>query len=187
MDRRERIGLKLATLSAAALLLTTGLEVRAQGCEPLANEIRNLLPGEALTLSIVSAQSNAISTYADTASVKWDPQSQRIVAYTSGNQTFSDRRYFYAEIIDTLFPPMRFSAQNFATVPANAVEQIKVYMAGDVSSVSIHNLTWNYWIQIDDPTCSDGILYGFGTPVGNDGSASAMYIISPGVHIGEIG
>jgi hypothetical protein len=82
---------------------------------------------------------------------------------------------------------MRFSAQNFATVPANSVEQIKVYMAGDGSSVSIHNLTWNYWIRIDDPTCSDGILYGFGTPVGSDGSASAMYIISPGDRIGEIG
>lgn len=178
------IGTNAVALAAAALVLVAGLDARAQSCAALANEIRTHAPGWSLEIGVVSAQANKISTYS-IGTIKWDPQTQRIVTYWEGQQTFSDRRYY---IFDNSGVPTRLIAQNFAISPPSSVEKTELFMSSNGSSVSIHNLTWNYWISINNPTCSDGVLYGFGTPVGNaNGGRPAMYIIARGQWIGDIG
>jgi hypothetical protein len=59
----------------------------------------------------------------------------------------------------------------------NSPDAIDVYIAWNGSVMYIYNAPWSAWITISPLTCEQGLIYGFGNPVGNHG-ALALYVFA---------
>lgn len=180
---RPTIYITKKTISHATLALigALGASVRAQNCKPMMDSLnaktQNTDPVRCcwvLRATVASGQANKLDTftgrtdiYTNRGALMWASPDGSFSPYTPGEMQFSDR---VNSAVD--------SNQNFSVVPS-AVEKINVAIAQGGSSATIKNLTWGYTITIQNPVCSDGLMYGFGTPVGNTNAGRpAMWIIA---------
>jgi len=176
-------GLGLAMVVGVALL---GFEARAQSCVSMIDGMRSRSPGEYTVVSVTSSQANKLSSSAASvnasgfstgAYLTWNGYEMSSFGSNgiSGSLQYNDRNnpgYVTG------------AAQNFST-HAGQTDGFAISIFGDGTRVVIRNLVWNNTIVIENPICTDGIMYGFGTPVGNhngtnpDGSVrKAMYVFS---------
>lgn len=56
-------------------------------------------------------------------------------------------------------------------------DAIDVYVAWNGYAMYIYNAPWNAWITISPLTCEQGLIYGFGNPIGNPGTL-ALYVFA---------
>lgn len=145
-----------------------------QSCVPFVNQmISEGGQGKTLYFSMVSSQANRLSTV-ESGWAFWDG-----VAMDSNgwgvDQRFSDR---YQQI-PALGTDPAFT-QNLSYSYPNT-EQLRLRFsrgtAGDLA-LFVQNLAWGYQISFQSLSCSDGVIYGFGSPIGNaNAGRPAMYVI----------
>lgn len=159
----------------------------AQTCLQMVNDMRSqlLLPNTGIAITVTSSQANKISTssgrepFGGAARVWWDPGylpggalstgSGVYAGANAGSMQFSDRN-------NTNY--VSGAAQNFST-QAPHLEGFELHIFNNGTQARIHNRMWGYDIDIPALTCSDGLMYGFGSPIGNwNGGLSAMYVFS---------
>lgn len=166
---------------AVAATFLFALNAEAQDCRAVADEMRrqyNQL-GNGTRFTIVSGQANKIATNSSGPKVYPD--------YSTS--TFVGIQYGYGPPPGKAASEMRFSDRNSALFP-NGVSQnfserwgdpepFNFWMAWDGSTATIWNLKWGYSIVMSQLKCIDGIMYGFGTPIGNaNAGRPAMYVLS---------
>lgn len=162
-------------LMAATFLVGQGAQ--AQTCQDMVNDMKTRsLGGHTIYVNVSSSQANKIATtvgrpvYGGEVFVAWDGTkltSEHARGYV-GFQQFSDRNHTSSV----------GAAQNFST-QYNLTEYVDLSISGTGSSATIVNRSWNYTINIPQLTCSDGVMFGFGTPIGNaNGGRPALYVIS---------
>ena len=118
----------------------------------------------AVEISITSQQDGNLATYVGASTLAWD-----------GIYYLSSQGY------RSLNPPSLFSdrisgAQPFS-IAAEAVDEIDVWL-DPTGKLWIRNNRWGTWATVSNPTCTNNVLYGFGTRIGNSPGAPTLYTMT---------
>jgi hypothetical protein len=171
----------LAAVLVVAATVLLGRSAQAQTCQQMVSSMKQkAITGYQTRAFLISSQANKVSSSsgrhpADNswATLDWDAQNQVMTTEkgqgSGGWLQFNDRYYT---------PSASFASQNFS-VRYTQLEyyDLKIDALGTVAT--IRNYTWNYTITISQLMCSNGLMYGFGNPIGNhNGGKPAMYVLS---------
>jgi hypothetical protein len=171
----------------AVLAVTlSSMSARAQSCTPVFNQMKSFWQLYQLKTSItmMSNQTNTLRTYAGAHQpVEGSPQYEaRMVPHENGSwlttavpggvpglQQFSDRFSTTITARD----------QNYS-VDLPHLETIDIWMGENV--VMLFNRNYTYTITINNPRCENGVIWGFGEPIGNHNTrgSRALYVFSYG-------
>jgi hypothetical protein len=165
---------------AVAATFLCALSAEAQDCKAVADEMRRQYTqfGNGTRFTIVSGQANKIATNSSGPKVYPDYSTSTFVAnqYGYGPSGWAASEMRFSDRDNALFPSG--VSQNFSEKWGDP-EPFDFWMAWDGSAATIWNLQWGYAIVMSQLTCVDGIMYGFGTPVGNaNAGRPAMYVLS---------
>lgn len=162
---------------AGLVLLLVPTSAQAQTCSQLVDDLRSWVtsggpnPINVVRVTVVSNQKNTISTWSGTVGSTYSAAELSswsglfLMPYTGnpGKQLFSDR--------------VNLSCTGSSQpLSANSSETIEVFVSS--SEVWLHNLSWNYWIQVTSLSCANGVMFGFGTAIGSNGGLPALWILS---------
>lgn len=168
------------SVGALAAVVCTGLlasGAHAQTCQDMVNEMKQRsLAGSPTFVTISSSQGNKITTTAGRPThdgqvwLMWNgfQMTSEVAGGYVGRVQFNDRNQ----------PIVTNAAQSFSTRESQN-EYLDMSIASTNTSITLRNRTWGYTINIPQVTCSDGLMFGFGTPVGNgNGGRSALWVFS---------
>lgn len=180
---RDRFGGKMNSrrtksggLPVAALVLGVTLQASAafgQSCTAFVNQmISEGRLGNSLVFEMVSSQANRLSTVV-TGWAFWDGTAMD-TNNVNVTQRFSDR---YRQVSASgTNPAFTQNLDPFFTSREYLHLRFSAGAGGDLS-LSVQNTTWGYQISFQSLSCSDGVIYGFGTPIGNaNAGRPAMYV-----------
>jgi hypothetical protein len=167
-----------ATTLAFAAFLMAGLKAEAQTCQQLMTELATRSATEVPMVFIAASQANKLTMSA--ARVGYPGASGGAFLFFDGaNWTSSENSDFAAKMQfnDRINPgSLSGTSQNFAS-KHSLIDQLHVKIAPDGSVVDLTNLRWRNTMKIQNPTCSNGLMFGFGQAFGNN-SPPAMYVLS---------
>jgi hypothetical protein len=168
--------LGLAVLVAAA----TSTQVHAQSCTSVINLMKEKSAnGLKTTLTVMSHQANTLRAYSGThVIVPGAPQYEAKLLFNGNWMTTATPGGVkglmqFVDRFNTAIPP----GQNFSVDPPQ-METVDFYLGA--SSIWIFNHRWGNWTAIPNPRCENGVIWGFGDPIGNTNGAGrlALYTFS---------
>lgn len=172
--RNMRIAAQVRTALALVALCSffAATSADAQTCMQMVDDmVANKLANRGVWMYIASSQANKVSTSTMGASMAVHGI-RRMGSFYPGAEApmqFSDR-------MNTSYPHQNFDINNGHT----ELVDVEVWINPDgTASAFIHNLVYNFYLNIPNLTCNNGMMYGFGTPIGNANlGRSAMYILT---------
>ncbi len=168
-----------AGLVVTVAFLALGVKAQAQSCLAQVNDMRAHYPTYYTRVFVTSSQANKVSSSAaralnnlltSGALLSWDgAQMTTLGVAGTGELQFNDR----------LNPGQApNTSQSFSVTPSQR-DNFSLSISADGTVVKIIDNRWGSTLTINNPTCSNGIMFGFGTPIGNtNGGNLAMYVFS---------
>jgi len=167
------------TLFAALAVTVASAEVRAQSCTPVINLMKEKSAnGLKTTLTVMSHQANTLRAYSGShIIVPGAPQYEARLLFNGNWMTTATPGGVrglmqFVDRFNTAIPP----GQNYSVDPPQ-MDAVDFYLSS--SSIWIYNTRWGNWIAIPNPRCENGVIWGFGDPIGNtNGGRLALYVFS---------
>jgi hypothetical protein len=167
--------MRFAAVAVTAAAFLGAAQAHAQTCSQLIDQMKAASDsGLGTYLSISSSQANKITTSSgvglSSAVLFWNIDRMTSGIGYDGRFQFNDRNNSGY---------VNGASQNFSML-SQSTEAFQVWIVkeGTNARASIRNRVWGNYLDIP-LTCSNGIMYGFGTAIGNaNGALPAMYVFS---------
>lgn len=170
--------IKSVSMLAAGLVAMLSASARAQSCAAVFSEMQaKSAAGLKTALTVTTHQANGLSSFSGPGAGLTTVSSEARLVSSGGLMTttaaggvkglvqFSDRSWYSSPYFQW------YSAKQDATEPFD------VYLSA--TSLWVYNNKWGCWAYIPNLRCENGLIWGLGTPIGNNnGSNRAVWVLN---------